>query len=359
MAKRQLRRSYDDRGFKGRKIYGDRKRKRLEEVVDMIELKKDLATLRLVGPLVPYAQWWIDITTKDGKKVSIPKVPQAALDPKTGELDSSTDDPYSEVPGARLQVFYLINAIDRDAQENEPRRKSSPTQKEDKTGFKEKDSSTWTPVGVVRIPPMVAQNLQALETKNRYKIKSKDGRSRVKTFDLMHPKYGRDVYISKDKDATSPSTMYKSSLADKSPLTDDEMDYLIWDLDGLAQEGGPFEPESAEEARREADALMGKGDGLPSREDGDEDNLEEDFLEEDGDGEDMEDLDELPWDDPDEDEKPKKKPRKRKSKEGGNAKEGSRKRKRRKDSDSGAEDRKSRLKSRKRKLQKRRKLRSE
>lgn len=305
MPKRQLRRSFKDKGFKGRKIYGDRKRKRIEEVVEMAELGKDFSTLRLVGPLIAYAHWWIDIKTQQGKKVSIPKVP-LGFDHIEAELDESAEDPYGELPGSRLQVFYLINAIDRGIQENEPRRRAKPTKEEDDSGFKDKASRTWTPVRVVRIPPMIAEQLQAFETKNRWKVKTRSG-VQVKTFDLTHPKYGRDVYLSRDKDAKSPSTMYNLSLADKAALTEEEMDYLIWNIEGLTDEDGPMCPESLKEAKREAESISGRGDNDDKEET--EDDLAEDFLEEDEEGTD----DDLPWDDMSGDEEEEQKPRRKRT----------------------------------------------
>ena len=300
MPKRQLRRSFDDKGFTGRRIYGDRKRKRLEEAVEMVALTKEFSTLRMVGPVMAYALWWMDIKTQAGKKVSIPKVP-LAFDPASGELDPDVSDPYSKLEDAKLQVSYLVNAIDRSVQDNEPKRKSEPTAEEDASGFKDKSSGTWTPVRVVRLPPMVAQQMQALATQNRYKVKTKTGAVQARTFDLNHFKYGRDVYLSKDKDSKSPSGMYNLSLADKSPLTDEEADYLIWDLESLDKEGGPFHPESPEEAAREAESLASKLSGIdggelagPAGQQAVKDDLAEDFLAEDDDGD-----DELPWDIPD------------------------------------------------------------
>ena len=341
MPKRQLRRTFEDKGFKGRSIHGDRKRRRLDEEVDLVELGKEFSTLRLVGPVVPYAMWWITIKTQQGKEVSIPKIP-LGFDTETGDLREDVEDPYAEIEGARLQVFYLVNAIDRSVQEAEPRNRPKPSESEDETGFKEKGSPTWTPVRVLRMPPMVARQLQRLETTNKWKVKSKDGRTSYRTYDLTHIKRGRDVFLSKDKDANSPSDMYNLSLADKSSVTEEEMDYLIWDIEGLAKPGGVFDPESIEEARREAASLSGKK--IESDQDAAQaakDDLEEDFLEED-DG----DLDELPWDGDDDDgeePEPKAKPKADKGRKRAKAKDGPK---------SGKEALKNRLKRRKLRSQK-------
>lgn len=337
MAKRQLRRSYDDKGLGGKRIYGDRKRKRLDEVVDMVDLTKKLQSLRLVGPIVPYAQWWIDILVQNNKVVSIPKV-CPAFDPETGEIDDNIEDPYSELDNEkRLQVRYYVNAIVRLEQDKEPKNLPDPTPEEDKTGFKTKDSPTWTPVRVLGIPPMVAQKLQELQTQNRHAVKNrKTGRTVKKAFDLTHPKFGRDILISYDKDAGSPANYYNTSLDERSPLTDDEMEYFIWDIEGLAGKDGVFEPESPEEAKREAAALAGKVQSEKPDEESPE-SLGEDFMPED-DGDDLD--DDLPWDDPESQEDEPAPPRRR------------RRRRRSTRSDGGDENAKPRRKRRKQAAQK-------
>ena len=305
--KRQLKRSYDSKGFTGRKIYGDRNRQRIEEAIDMVPLKKDLSTLRPVGPLVAYAVWWITVKTKQGKEVSFPKV-ALGFNSETGEVDENVEDPYSELENTRLQVKYYINVIERNKQENEPRKRPKPTSDEDASGFKEKGSPTWTPVGAIGVPPTVAQQMQALATQNRHKGKNKSGAVVTKSFDLTHPKYGRDILLSYDKDSKSAANYYNLSLADPSPLTEEEMDYLIWDLEGLADKEGCMCPESLKEARREVESLSERTNEKEADTES-QDDLAEDFVEEDDDLD-----DDIPWDDMDEDETPrraKKNPRKK------------------------------------------------
>ena len=296
MPKRQLRRSYDEaKGFKKKRIHGDRKRPRLEDVVELANLIKKFKEFRLVGPLVCYAMWWFTVSTKDGRQVSFPK-PAVSFNPETGELDNSVEDPYRDCQAEkRLQVVYLHNAIDRATQENEPKRKPRPTREENESGFKVKESDTWTPVEVIRVPPTIAQQMQDFESLNRWKkTNSKTGRAVTRTFDISHPRFGRDISIAYDKDASSPGNYYNLSLSDKSPLTEEEMDYLIWDIEGLANEGMPFAPDSIEEARLEAASLEGRATGDSGGTDNDgkgsDDDLGDDFMAE-------EDDDDLPWGD--------------------------------------------------------------
>ena len=299
MPKRQLRRSYDDaKGFKKKRIHGDRKRPRVEDVVELAKLTKKFKEFRLVGPLVCYAMWWFEVRTKEGKVVSFPK-PAVSFDPETGEIDNSIEDPYRDCQAEkRLQVSYFHNAIDRAMQENEPKRKPKPTREENASGFKIKETDTWTPVVVVRVPPTIAQQLQTFETLNRWKkTNSKTGRTVTRTFDIPHPRFGRDVSISYDKDSKSPANYYNLSLSDKSPLTEEEMDYFIWNVEGLAGEGMPFAPDSIEEARQEAASLEGRttGDDSGSGKASDDEDLGDDFMPEDND--DDSDDDDLPWGD--------------------------------------------------------------
>lgn len=327
MAKRQLRRTYDDSGFSGRKIYGDRNRKRLEDAVDLVQLTKKLASIRLVGPVIPYAVWWIDILVQNNRSISIPKV-SLAFDPATGEVDDSIEDPYADIENnKRFTVHYYINAIVRELQDTEPKNLPDPVPDEDESGFKAKDSRTWTPVRVLRIPPMVAQKLQELQTQNRHTVKNKrTGRTFKKAFDLTHPKFGRDILISYDKDAKSAANYYNTSLSEHSPLTKEEMDYLIWDLEGLGRPGGVMAPESLDEAKREAESLSGKKQEEFPDEDSPE-SLGEDFMPE-SDDDDLD--DDLPWDDPDEsdtvsepvpdEEKPARRRRRRRRRDSGDAK---------------------------------------
>lgn len=251
-------------GFGGIKPSSRSKRFNASDVVDLLELDTEFLEMRMVGAPFGVATHWIDILTAKGV-IQIGKNP-LNYDPETDSFDSTIKDPYAEIPNPkRTAKAYYVNAIIRDLQEQEPRKKPKPSLAERKSGFKEKGSPSWTPVRVVRIPSSVAEKLQKLATMNKHKI---DGR--LVPCDITDEKYGMSVFLSYDKDA--PGTdKYQVQKGDKCKLTEEEKGYLVYDLSKL------WQPEDLETAKREAEALAAK---LPEDENLDEEDDEEE--EEDG-----------------------------------------------------------------------------
>lgn len=246
------------RGFGSMNTGGD-KPKRPEDLVDMIKPGKDFIQLRLIGDVFGYAQHWIDIETKKGV-ISIPKV-VPNYDPSTDTYDSTIEDPYKKIGNPmRTSKRYFVNAIVRDLQDDEPKRKPKPERSERKSGFKDKSSKTWTPVQVLSVPTGVAQQLQKLMKMNKHRVGGK-----TVECELTDPKYGCDIFISFDGDAKGP-VKYNVQKGDASPLAEEEQEYLVWDISEL------MTPESIEEARKEAAALASKN---PEDEEGDEEDDED------------------------------------------------------------------------------------
>lgn len=102
--------------------------------------------------------------------------------------------------------------------------------------WKEHGSESWTPIRVLRIPPGLAQKIQALSLKNTWENQAAE----VRSYDLAHPKYGRDVVIKYDKDE-KPKAMYGLRAGQRTKLTDEESAYLRYPLNVL-------KPETAEAA---------------------------------------------------------------------------------------------------------------
>jgi hypothetical protein len=137
-------------------------------------------------------------------------------------------------------------------QDSEPRKKPPLTPKELKTGFKEPDSESWTPVRIIVLPPSVIQKLGSFSSINKHRVMGKN-----EEFEILDEKYGRDIFISYNKDAAG-SAKYDVQLGDVTPLTREEKKYLTYDLASV------YKPESVEQAEREAKLLDAKASPDPS-----------------------------------------------------------------------------------------------
>lgn len=227
-----------------------------QDIVELADVGPDFKAFRCIGDVSASLMYWITIETAKGE-FNIGK-PSLAYDPELDTIDDAVEDPYRDIPNPVKETkHYYVNVIDRDLQEDEPKKKGKPTKDEKKTGLKTKGSEAWTPVRVLRITPKVAGELQALRQLNKHKVKG----ARV-ACDITDEKYGIDIFFSFNKDADSPGDMYKVQKGDHSPLTDEEKGYLVWDLTKIHQK------ESLEVARKEAENLSGKS---PESEEDDED----------------------------------------------------------------------------------------
>lgn len=211
----------------------------------------DPVTVRFIGPVVARMLYKVKVMKRDGTPTEITKV-SLAFDPATESMNPKIKCPYAALPKsiASGRVVYFGNAIVRPLQEDKPRKDKPMTKAEAKTGLKDIGSDAWTPVRVVRIVPSLMERLQALVKRNKVKIKGE-----TKTFTPEHPKYGFDLDLSFNKKSKTPANMYGADAADspsgdrQSPLSEEEKEYLVWDLEKL------FEPEDLETARAEAKSL--------------------------------------------------------------------------------------------------------
>lgn len=231
---------------------------RLEEVINLLEWTPDAITpFRLIGDqILSVKRHWIKIYA--GKEKKVIKVPRYCLahNPLNEDEPTGKECPYctlshggSETNAtASYEFFYLMNAIDREEQENEPAKKGSPTKSEAKTGFKDPNSKTWTPVKVARLTSTVASRIQELRDMN--KKKGKDG-GKPKTYDLDHPKFGCDILV-RYKPKASGTEKYSTDKGDRTPITDEEKEYLTYNLtpEILTLTGLLNEKEAAEDFKR-------------------------------------------------------------------------------------------------------------
>lgn len=228
-------------------------RPKLGDVVDVVEYTDgEYKGFRFIGAPKATATHWINTLgkSKDGKKKKINSFPKQCLgfDPETHEVDASKCPYCSELELApRIEV--LQNAIDRDKQENEPKRPKPLSKFE--TKFREwnggkhrvkegKNKGGYTPVVVVPVGPAIGGPIGEITSLNKHKNKAGD----KVAYGPDDPRKGFDVMIKKDS-KEPPAKMYQVQKGEIQPLTDEEKEYPIWDIPDHA-------PEELAEAKKEA-----------------------------------------------------------------------------------------------------------
>jgi hypothetical protein len=208
---------------------------RVGDLVEMLELDENWKNIRIVGlPVVHRVHWFKLYSEKKNSIVSLMK-PAAGVNPETGEYDAE-NDPYHTLLGLESKEEYYVNVIDRDIQNDEPKKKRDRTPKEEKQrewnggSYYLKESKTkggWTPVRVMRLTPAMARKISELGDLNKVTNK-KTGKTT--TYMVDHPKYGFDISIKYDKKAKSANEMYSIQKSDRSPLTEEELELLLWKI---------------------------------------------------------------------------------------------------------------------------------
>lgn len=211
---------------------------RLEEVVDIFKLQDhpdEWVQLRyLDADILPVKRHWVKIYAgKEKKLVTIPRF-CVNFNPENEDEPLDAHCPYCELSteggqeaSMRNEFFYLVNAIVRDIQEDEPARKAEPTKKEKSTGYKDIKSKTWTPVRVIRMTNGMVARAQELGETNIVKNK-KTGKK--KAFDISHPKFGCDVNVKYKPKASGTDKYSMDKVEGRTPLSDEEKEYLVWQL---------------------------------------------------------------------------------------------------------------------------------
>lgn len=199
-------------------VSGNNKDPKPEDIVDVLKLpEKKFVTLRLFGPMYSYGMHWVKGKTKEGKPATFPK-PCLAFDPSTGKPDSTKKCPWCDhhnanekEPDVRFSVTNYINAIVRSEQKKAPE-DIETTKAEAKSGFKEKDSDSWTPVKAFRAGTAILRQLKDLKQLNTHEDENGD----TQAFGVSHPKYGRDVQVMYDS-SKSPASQYTVHMGITSP----------------------------------------------------------------------------------------------------------------------------------------------
>ena len=195
--------------------------------------------LRLRGGVVSGAQHFVQHTyKKDGevKKVRY-YVPCFSYDPDTETFKEDRHCPY-HLAGMKAAKFYISECINRDKQDNEPRKhKGVPTKDVDGEEFIDaaklkKNSKFWTALEVIRLTATCSSKIRDnIEPAN--KRKTKNG---VKAFPIEHPKFGRDIEVVFDS-SKKGSDMYtvQHCIAEDAtePLSKDEKNMPGYYLEGI------------------------------------------------------------------------------------------------------------------------------
>lgn len=234
---------------------GNKDSVKLDEVIEMHKFPADeWSQIRcLPGKILPVKRHWITIIAgKEKKEITIPRYciafdPNHEGEPRKDAKGKEIKCPYCELThgkdgSARYEFFYLGNAIIRELQEDEPRKKAEHTKEEKKSGHKDIRSKSWTPVRVCRFTSTMASRIQEIGEGNS--AKTKDGK---KTFDVTHEKYGCDIRV-KFKPKAPGTDKYSIDKDERTPLTDDEKKYLTWKLDdSLLDVTGRMDQKQAQE----------------------------------------------------------------------------------------------------------------
>jgi len=233
------------RGFDAVSDNSSRDNLRESDLWEIYPLAKKAAgqwtTLRILSlDFLPIKKHWVRIMA--GKeKDKLVKIPMmcVSFDPDSKDPLRGMKCPWcalehgDDKSGAPAQYDFkwFVQAISRDEQESKPRKLPKHSKQEQKTGKKDKDSDSWTPVVVVPITNSLANKIKQLGERNFHKVKDKKtGKKVEKAFPINDPKYGCDVEIKYDAKAAA-ANKYTVERGKHRPITEEESEYLTWDFD--------------------------------------------------------------------------------------------------------------------------------
>ena len=275
---------------------GKDKKKITDLITPFVFPERKWVQLRPYGPIHSYSTYWIKVKKKDGKFTKFP-MDSPSYDPNTQQFDSTKEDPWyglwqaeKDVPRddqhVQISRRWWVNMLFMQALKQAPRRPPKPTAKERKSGFKDKESETWTPWVPVGLPKGAVEKIKELKGTNTVES-SKTGNTTA--YPVSHEKYGCVLLIKYDPDK-SPAEQYQVQKGDRRPLSEEELAFLRWDTSELA------DPETDEKVIRADYEGWAKRMGIKTskKRKHDVEELDEDLDEDEGLDEDEDDEDEAP-----------------------------------------------------------------
>ena len=260
------------KGFSSIKTKSRNDALKLDDVIDIITLPKNKYFTFRILPIMPLhvRQVWIKLWAGGkGKEKRVVSIPRYAInfDPNNPEKPKKgVKCPYMELAAkfegqkeapVRAGDFWLFNVIDREKQdEGAPRKSPPPSKSEKKTGFKDINTETWTPVRVMRLTSTSINRLQELSEENRVKDKKT---KKTAQFDASDARYGFDVKIKFKPDAPGTDKYALDPAGGPSKLTDEEQSYLTWNLtEELLDATGRMTEEAAREDIKRMEVVGGE-----------------------------------------------------------------------------------------------------
>lgn len=207
-------------------------RPKMSEMVSIMKFPdRKWVRIRLLPGVFSDANYWVKTKKKDGSTTKFP-APCPSYDPETCQRDSTIYDPWekhsrrgddNESIVDYNQSFYM-NAINRSLQKKF--RPGKPTKAEAKSGFKDMESDTETPVQVVVMGKSLIGKIKDLKELN-----TKSRKGEIRAYSVNDPKFGRDINVRYDK-TKPPAERYQVMLADtpSEALTEEEQAYLVYDI---------------------------------------------------------------------------------------------------------------------------------
>lgn len=233
---------------------GNDKQPSIKDQVDQLKFPPDkFVTVRIISPVFMYAGYWVATKKKDGSPTRF-YMPSPSYNPESQSFDSTVFDPFFEISKGekgverdsrmiQIQKYGYCCAIIMHEEARRPERIPRPTEQELKTGFKEKDSDSWTPVKVLRLSSTMMEQIAGIAQTN---IVTNRNTGEQKAMSIAHPQFGMTIRI-KHSPKKPAASQYQILPGEKMPLNDRQKKYLTWDLSDLER------PESEDQIRESYD----------------------------------------------------------------------------------------------------------